>query len=84
MKSSRMRQEGHVERERKKTNAYKVLVRKTEGMLRPKKPMRRKEDDIKMSVKELGDNPWCIWLKHCATSQMVADSIPDEIILIFR
>jgi hypothetical protein len=40
-----------VARERKKTNVYKDLVRKTEGMLRPQKPRRRKEDDIKMDVK---------------------------------
>jgi hypothetical protein len=84
MKSSRIRQAGHVAREGKKTNAYKFLVRNTEGKLRPRRPRRRKEDDIKMGVKGLWHMPWRSWLKHCATSQKVVGSIPDKVILIFQ
>jgi hypothetical protein len=27
---------------------------------------------------------WCIWLQHCATSQKVAGSIPDDVTGIFH
>ena len=30
------------------------------------------------------DAPWCSWLRHCATSLKVADSIPDGVNGIFR
>ena len=29
------------------------------------------------------DMTWCIWLRHCATSRKVADSIPDGVTEIF-
>jgi len=32
----------------------------------------------------LGGMRWCSWLRHCATSQKVADSIPDGVIEIFH
>jgi hypothetical protein len=31
-----------------------------------------------------GDTEWRSWLRHCATSQKVAASIPDEVIWIFH
>jgi hypothetical protein len=31
-----------------------------------------------------GGARWCIWLRHCATSRKVADSIPDGVIGIFH
>jgi len=30
------------------------------------------------------DMQWCGWLRYCATSQKVVDSIPDGVMLIFR
>ena len=31
-----------------------------------------------------GGTRWCSWLRHCATSRKVADSIPDGVIGIFH
>jgi hypothetical protein len=54
IKSRRMRLAGHVARMGKKSNAYRVLVRKPEGK-RPLGRHRRKwEYNIKMDVREIG------------------------------
>jgi hypothetical protein len=52
IKSRRMRWAGHVARMGKKRNAYRILVRKTEG--KKGKPRRRWEDNIRMDLKEIG------------------------------
>jgi hypothetical protein len=50
IKSRRMRWEGHVARMGEKRNAYSLLVGKPEG----KRPRRRRVDNIKMDLLEVG------------------------------
>jgi hypothetical protein len=50
IKARRMRWVGHVTRTGVKGYAYKVLVGKTEG----KRSLRRREDNIRMDLRELG------------------------------
>ena len=47
-----------------------------------------KRGEIQLTVEEnyshVGDTRWRTWLRHCATSQKVVDSIPDVVIVIFH
>jgi hypothetical protein len=45
---------GHVERMGQKRNAYRILVRKTEGKRPLRRPRRRWVDNIKMDLREPG------------------------------
>jgi hypothetical protein len=56
IKSRRMRWEGDVARMGEKMNAYRVLVGKTEGKRPLRTPRRRREDNIKMDLRDIG---WC-------------------------
>jgi hypothetical protein len=53
-KSRRMRWAGHVARMRKKRNACKILVGKSEGKKPLGRPRRRLVDIIKMGLREIG------------------------------
>jgi hypothetical protein len=56
IKSRRMRWAGHVARMGKKTNAYRILVGKSEGKRPLGRPRRRWVDNIKMDLGEMGWN----------------------------
>jgi hypothetical protein len=45
---------GHVARMGEKTNAYRILVGKTEGKRLLERPRRRWVDNIKMDLREIG------------------------------
>jgi hypothetical protein len=53
-KSRRMRWAGHIERMDPKRNAYSILVGNPEGKRPLGRPRRRREDNIKMDLKEIG------------------------------
>jgi hypothetical protein len=53
IKSRRMRWERFVGRMKEKRNAYRILVGKPEGRRAPGKPRRRREDNIKMDIREI-------------------------------
>jgi hypothetical protein len=65
IKSRRMRRAGHVARVGEKRNAYRILVRKSEGKRPLGIPRRRWLDNIKMDVREIGWMEWIglIWLR---------------------
>jgi hypothetical protein len=54
IKSRRMRWTGHVARMGAKRNAYRLLVRKTEGKRPLGRPRRRWVDNIRMDLREVG------------------------------
>jgi hypothetical protein len=53
IKSRRIRWAGHVARVGEK-NAYRILVGKSEGKRPLRRPKRRREDNIKTDLKEIG------------------------------
>jgi hypothetical protein len=53
-KSRRMRWAGHVARMRKKRNAYRLLVGRSEGRRPLGRPRRRWVDNIRMDLGEIG------------------------------
>jgi hypothetical protein len=54
IKSRRMRWAGHVARMGEGRGAYRVLVGRPEGKRPLGRPRRRREDNIKMDVREIG------------------------------
>jgi hypothetical protein len=54
IKSRRMRWAGHVARMGEGRNVWRVLVRKPEGRRPLERPRRRREDGIKMDLREIG------------------------------
>jgi hypothetical protein len=54
MKSRRMRWKGHVDRMEKMRNTKKNLVGKPEGRRPLGRPRHRKEENIKMDLREIG------------------------------
>jgi hypothetical protein len=54
IKSRRVRWAGHVGRMGKGRNVYRVLVGKPEGKRPLERPRRRREDGIKMGLREIG------------------------------
>jgi hypothetical protein len=54
IKSRRMRWAEHVSRMGEKKNAYKVLVRKSEGKRPLERPRRRRVDNVKMDLLRIG------------------------------
>jgi hypothetical protein len=54
IKSRRMRRAGHVGRKGEGRNVYRVLVGKPEGKRPLERPRRRREDGIKMDLREIG------------------------------
>jgi hypothetical protein len=54
IKSRRMRWTGHVARMGARRGVYRVLVRKPEGKRPLGRPRRRREDNIKMDLQEVG------------------------------
>ncbi|KAJ4436834.1 hypothetical protein ANN_16966 [Periplaneta americana] len=54
IKSRRLRWAGHVARMGESRNAYRVLVGRREGKRPSGKPRRRREDNIKMDLREMG------------------------------
>ena len=55
LKSRRLRWAGHVQRMKQSRNEYRVLIRKPEGPVG--RPRRRRADNIKMDLKEVGCDP---------------------------
>ena len=60
IKSRRMRWAGHVARMGERRGVYRVLVGKPEGKRPLERPRRRREDNIKMDLQEVGcgDMDW--------------------------
>jgi hypothetical protein len=54
IKSRRMRWEGHVARMGEKRNAYRILMRKSEGKRPLRRPRPRWVGNIKMDLREIG------------------------------
>ena len=54
IKSRRMRWAGHVARMGERRGVYRVLVGKPEGKRPLERPRRRREDNIKMDLQEVG------------------------------
>jgi hypothetical protein len=54
IKSRRLRWAGHVARMGEKRNAYRILARKPEGKRPLGRPRRRRVDNIKMDLREIG------------------------------
>jgi hypothetical protein len=54
IKSRRVRLAGHVARMGETRNAYRILVGKPEGKRPLKRPRRRRVDNIKMDLREIG------------------------------
>ena len=57
LKSRRLRWSGHVARMEKFRNAYRVLVGKPDSKRPLVRPRRRREDNMKMDLKEVGCDP---------------------------
>jgi hypothetical protein len=64
-KSRRMRWAGHVARMDDGRGAYRILVGRPEGRRPLGRPRRRREDNIKMDLQEVGLGAWTglIWLR---------------------
>jgi hypothetical protein len=56
IKSRRMRWAGYVVRIGEKSNAYRILVRKSQGKRPLGRPKRRWVDNIKMDLREIGSD----------------------------
>jgi hypothetical protein len=54
IKSKRMRWVGHVARMVEKRNAYRILVGNPDGKRPLERPSRRRVDNIKMDLREIG------------------------------
>jgi hypothetical protein len=54
IKSRRLRWAGHVARMAERRGAYRALVGKPEGRRPLERPRRRREDNIKMDLREVG------------------------------
>jgi hypothetical protein len=54
IKSKRMRWAGYVGRMAQKRNAYRILVRKLEGKRPLDRPRRRRVDNIRIDLREIG------------------------------
>jgi len=65
MKSRRMRWAGHVALTGERTGVYRVLVGKPEGKRTLGRLRRRREDNIKMDLQEVGCGVWTgsSWLR---------------------
>jgi hypothetical protein len=65
IKSRRMRWAGHVARMGEGRGAYRILVGRPEGRRPLGRPRRRREDNIKMDLQEVGWGAWTglIWLR---------------------
>jgi hypothetical protein len=61
-KPRRMRWAGHIARMGEKRNACRVLVGKPEGKKLLERPKRRREDNIKMDLREIGWTGF-MWLR---------------------
>ena len=57
LKSRRLRWTGHVARMEQSRNAYRVLVGKPDGKRPLGRPRRRREDNIRMDLREVGSDP---------------------------
>ena len=57
LKSRRLRWAGHVARMEQFRNAYRVLVAKPEGKIPLGRPRRRREENIRMDLREVGCDP---------------------------
>ena len=57
LKSRRLSWTGHVARMEQSRNAYRVLVGKLESKRPLGRPRRRREDNIKMDLREVGCDP---------------------------
>ena len=57
LKLRRLRWAGHLARMEQSTNAYRVLVGKPESRRPFGRPRRRREDNIKMDLREVGCDP---------------------------
>ena len=57
LKSCRLRWAGHVAHVEQSRNAYRVLVGKPEGKRPLGRPRRRREDNIKMDLREVSCDP---------------------------
>jgi hypothetical protein len=64
VKSRRNRWVGYVAHTGERRDAYRVLVGKTEGKRRLGRPGRRREDNIKMELQEVG---WSNGLDSCGS-----------------
>jgi hypothetical protein len=64
-KSRRMKWAGHVARMGEGRNVYRVLVRNPDGKRPLGRPKRRREDGIKMGLREIGCGVWSgfTWLR---------------------
>jgi hypothetical protein len=62
IKSRRMRRAGHVARMRKGRDVYRVLVGRPEYKRPLGRPRRRREDNIKLDLKEIGID-WANWIR---------------------
>jgi hypothetical protein len=58
IKSRKMRWAGHVARMGEGRNVYRVLVGKPKGKRPLERPRRRREDGLKMVLREIG---WGVW-----------------------
>jgi hypothetical protein len=65
IKSGRMSSAGLVTRIGEMRDAYKILIDKPEGKRPLGRPMRRKEDNIRMNLREIGWEVWTVrmWLR---------------------
>jgi hypothetical protein len=63
IKARRMRWAGHVARKGEVRGAYNILVGRPEGRRTLGRPRRRREDNIKMDLREIGfgDVDWIHW-----------------------
>jgi len=58
IKSRRMRWSGNIARMGERRGVYRILVAKNEGNRILRRPRRRKEDNIKMDLQEVGYGAW--------------------------
>jgi hypothetical protein len=65
IKARRMKWAGHMARMGEVRGAYNILVGRPEGRRPLGRPRRRREDNIKMDLGEIGfgDVDWIIWLR---------------------
>ena len=65
IKSRRLRRAGHIARMEGGTNAFKILTGKPTGNRPLGRPRRRREDKIRMGLKEIGisTSNWLDWAK---------------------